>query len=96
MKEASGLAASALSAGHPGELARWAASAGVAQIVTPYVTRGPVHDWLREAAPALAANGVTLAEWRREWDAEIWPSATAGFFKVRQQIPRVLAELGLA
>ena len=91
-----GLAASALSAGHPGELARWAASAGVAQIVTPYVTRGPVHDWLREAAPALAANGVTLAEWRREWDAEIWPSATAGFFKVRQQIPRVLAELGLA
>ncbi len=90
-----GLTATALHADHPNGLARWAESAGVAQIVTPYITRGPVYDWLREAAPSLAANGVTLAEWRREWDAEIWPSATAGFFKVRQQIPRVLAELGL-
>ena len=83
-------------AGHPGELARWAQSVGVTQIVTPYATRGPTHDWLCEAKPALAASGITLAEWRREWDAEVWPLATAGFFKVRQQIPRVLADLGLA
>lgn len=90
-----GAPATALHAGHPGELARWAASAGVAQIVTPYATRGPLHDWLCEARPALAAHGITLAEWRREWDAEVWPLATAGFFKVRQQIPRLLAGLGL-
>ncbi|WP_290891293.1 FAD-binding domain-containing protein [Arenimonas sp.] len=91
-----GLPAVALRAGHPAELARWAQSAGVTQIVTPYATRGPVHDWLLEARPALAASGITLAEWRREWDAEVWPLATAGFFKVRQQIPRLLADLGLA
>ena len=91
-----GTSAVALRAGHPGELARWAQSVGVTQIVTPYATRGPTHDWLREATPALAASGITLAEWRREWDAEVWPLATAGFFKVRQQIPRVLADLGLA
>lgn len=90
-----GLTATALQADHPHGLARWAESAGVAQIVTPYITRGPVYDWLREAAPSLAASGITLAEWRREWDAEIWPLATAGFFKVRQQIPRVLADLAL-
>ena len=90
-----GVPAAALRADHPDGLARWAGAAGVAQIVTPYATRGPVYDWLREAAPSLAAHGITLAEWRREWDAEIWPLATAGFFKVRQQIPRVLADLGL-
>jgi deoxyribodipyrimidine photo-lyase len=90
-----GVSAVALRAGHPGELARWAQSVGVTQVVTPYATRGTTHDWLCEATPALAANGITLAEWRREWDAEVWPLATAGFFKVRQQIPRVLGELGL-
>ena len=80
-------------AGRPDELAAWAESAGVTQIVTPYVTRGPIHDWLRDAAPGLAAKGIVLAEWRREWDAAIWPSATAGFFKVRQRIPRILDDL---
>ncbi|WP_322890452.1 MULTISPECIES: FAD-binding domain-containing protein [unclassified Yoonia] len=88
-----GMTAVPLRADHPDALAKWAAAAGVAQIVTPYVTRGPTYDWLQEAKPYLQANGVTLAEWRRDWDAAIWPSATAGFFKVRQQIPRVLANL---
>lgn len=91
-----GATATALQAGPPGALARWAAAAGAVQIVTPYITRGPVYDWLREAAPSLAEHGITLAEWRRDWDAEVWPLATAGFFKVRQQIPRILADLGLA
>lgn len=90
-----GVAADALRADHPNGLATWAESAGVAQIVTPYATRGPTHDWLREAAPSLAAKGIALSEWRREWDAETWPLATAGFFKVRQQIPRILTDLGL-
>ena len=90
-----GVTAVALRADHPNGLAMWAESAGVAQIVTPYATRGPIHDWLREAAPSLAAKDITLSEWRREWDAEIWPAATAGFFKVRQQIPRILADLAL-
>ncbi|HSF63671.1 MAG TPA: FAD-binding domain-containing protein [Paracoccaceae bacterium] len=85
-----GVAAEPLRADHPEVLATWAAKAGVRQIVTPFVTRGPLHDWLAEAAPAMAARGITLAEWRRDWDAAIWPHATAGFFKVKQQIPRIL------
>lgn len=89
------LTATALRADHPDVLARWASAAGVTQIVTPYVPRGPLHDWMTEATPYLAARGVALAEWRRDWDSAIWPHAAAGFFKVKQQIPRILAELKL-
>ena len=75
------------------DLARWAASAGATQIATAYVTRGPMRDWLDEAAPVLAARGITLCEWHRDWDRAIWPHATAGFFKVKQQIPQLLEQL---
>ena len=85
-----GADAIAMRAGLPEDLALWAARAGAAQIITPYATQGPLCDWLRAAAPALAAKGITLAELRRDWDALIWPHATAGFFKVKQQIPRIL------
>ncbi|WP_246660906.1 MULTISPECIES: FAD-binding domain-containing protein [unclassified Tardiphaga] len=86
----------ALRADHSEVLARWAEGADVTQIVTPYVPRGPLYDWLTEAVPVLAARGIVLAEWRRDWDSAIWPDATAGFFKVKQQIPRILHEMGLA
>ena len=88
--------AAALRADHPEALARWATGAGVTQIVTPYVPRGPLYDWLTEATPALAAQGIVLAEWRRDWDCAIWPHATAGFLKVKQQIPRILQQMELA
>jgi hypothetical protein len=91
-----GVAATALRADQPDALARWATAAGVTQIVTPYVPRGPLHDWLTEAAPELAAHGIVLAEWRRDWDSAIWPLASAGFFKVKQQIPRILQQMELA
>jgi deoxyribodipyrimidine photo-lyase len=71
-------------------------AAGVTQIVTPYVPRGPLYDWLTEATSALAAQGIVLAEWRRDWDSAIWPHATAGFFKLKQQIPRILVQMELA
>jgi deoxyribodipyrimidine photo-lyase len=47
---------------------------------------------LDEAAPSLASAGITFCEWRRDWDAAIWPHATAGFFKVKQNIPRILEQ----
>jgi deoxyribodipyrimidine photo-lyase len=89
----SGFVATAMRADDPGSLAKWAASAGAKQIATPYITRGPLRDWLQAAEPALAAKGITLCEWRRDWDSAIWPHATAGFFKVRQQIPRILEQV---
>ncbi len=90
-----GRPAEALRAGVPGDLARWAARAGAAQIVTPYVPNGWLRDWLRAAEPALAADGIALCEWRRDWDDLIWPHATAGFFKVKKQIPMILHRAGL-
>lgn len=90
-----GLTSVELRAGHPDVLAKWATAAGATQIVTPYVTRGPLQDWLTEAAPFLATHGITLTEWQRDWDSAIWPHATAGFFKVKQQIPAILAAMQL-
>ncbi len=88
-----GISALALQAADPAALAKWAAAAGATQIATPYITRGPLRDWLDQSAPSLAQAGITLCEWRRDWDAAIWPHATAGFFKVRQQIPQILEQV---
>ncbi len=82
-------------AGLPADLARHAARAGARQIVTAYVPQGPLRDWLDQATPALDAAGITLTEWRRDWDALIWPHASAGFFKVKKQIPAILHQAGL-
>ena len=90
MGQMAGQMAVPLRADHPDVLAKWAAQAGATQIVTAYITRGPLQDWLEQATPLLAARGITLCEWRRDWDDLIWPHATAGFFKVKQQIPRIL------
>ena len=88
----SGFASAPMRANDPAALARWATSAGATQIATPYITSGPLRDWLDQAAPSLAKAGISLCEWRRDWDAAIWPHATAGFFKVKQNIPRILEQ----
>jgi deoxyribodipyrimidine photo-lyase len=85
-----GVPIESLHAARPESLAAWAAAHGITQLVTPCVPRGPLHDWLTDAAPHLAAQGVALAEWRRAWDEALWPHATAGFFKVKQRIPQLL------
>ena len=82
-----------LRAEHPDVLVKSAASAEATQIVTPYITRGPLFDWVQDAKPLLGARGITLTEWRRDWDSAIWPHATAGFFKVKQTIPRILDQM---
>ena len=87
-----GVACISLRADDPAGLAKWAAGAGATQIATPYITRGPLRDWLDQATPSLAKHGITLCEWRRDWDDAIWPHATAGFFKVKQNIPRILEQ----
>jgi len=83
-------------AGVPGDLAKWAEAAGARQIALPYTPVGPLADWIDAARPALRARGIALAEWRRDWDALIWPHATAGFFKVRKKIPQILHAAGLS
>lgn len=93
--ERSGLQATRLEARDPRDLLRWVQSQSTTQIVTGYVPEGPLGDWMREARRLLEADGIALTELRRDWDAAIWPFATAGFFKVKKQIPRILRDLGL-
>lgn len=87
-----GYPATALRADDPAALTKWAAAAGATQIATAYVTRGPLLDWLDQARPALAKAGIIFTEWQRDWDTAIWPHTTAGFFKVREKIPHILAQ----
>ncbi len=89
-----GVEVARLQADRPEALAQWASAIGATQIVTPYVTRGPLYDWLAAAAPPLAANGIVVAEWRRSWDGAVWPQATAGYAKVKQHLPTILAGTG--
>ena len=89
----SGLAVIAMQIGAPSDLAQWALQSGAKQIVTPYVPVGPLRDWLARATPELDKAGISLVEWRRDWDATIWPYATAGFFKVKKQIPQFLSTI---
>ena len=88
-----GLEAIHLRADDPDVLLNWAVAAGVTQIVTSYVTRGPLWDWLEQAKPKLSLHGIIIAEWQRDWDAAIWPYATAGFFKVKKQVPSILKKM---
>ncbi len=77
----------------PRRLTEWAQEAGATQIVTSYVPLGPTRDWLDQAVPSLDNAGITLAEIHCDWDDAVWPLASAGFFKVKKQIPRLIEDL---
>ena len=94
MRGAGAPGASELVADRPHRLVEWAKGAGAMQILTPFVPVGPVRDFLDRAQPELARAGIRLAEIRRDWDSLTWPHATAGFFKVKKQIPKILSQLG--
>ena len=84
-----------LHAGIPSDLARIAERAGAKQIITAYIPEGYLRDWINAATPALDAAKISFTELRRPWDELIWPHATAGFFKVKKNIPNILQDAGL-
>jgi hypothetical protein len=65
----------------------------VKQVVTPYLTQGPTRDLLESKKAYLEAHGIRLCELRRDWDTQIWPHASAGFFKIKQNIPDFLRQM---
>ena len=79
----------------PDLLKKWATNAGAKQIITPFVACGPLRNFIDAAVPILAKQGITLCEWQRDWDLAIWPHATAGFFKVKKNIPGILTNFGM-
>ncbi|WP_068317090.1 FAD-binding domain-containing protein [Aliiruegeria sabulilitoris] len=91
-----GRPADALDAANGADLAGWAVSNGVKQVVTPYIPEGPLRDWLRPHLAALDANDIAFCELRRDWDSAVWPYATASFFKVKDRIPEILESTGVS
>lgn len=74
-------------------LVRWANAAGLRHLVTAYAPVGPTADALAEAKPLLAAQGISLSQTQRPFDALAWPHASAGFFRFKEAIPRLLDAL---
>ncbi|WP_341861693.1 FAD-binding domain-containing protein [Gymnodinialimonas sp. 57CJ19] len=70
--------------------------AGTTQVLTPFAPVGPVATKLEGVKNALAAEGMTLRQPHRHYDAATWPHATKGYFKLKKAIPTILSELGLA
>ena len=66
-----------------------AALAGTEQVVGAELPVGPARDLLA----ATLADGPPFRPTRRPWDAKFWPHATAGYFKLKKSIPKVLREL---
>ncbi len=76
-------------------LVAWARDAGADTIVMSYAPVGPVADRLDAAGRLLERDGPALYPLLRDWDAGFWPHATKGFFKLKEQIPAVLGDLGI-
>ncbi|MCR9114960.1 MAG: DNA photolyase, partial [Rhodobacteraceae bacterium] len=71
-------------------------AAQVRDVVTGYAPVGPVAERLRDIAPALRAQGLTLHQIRRPYDDLAWPHATRGFFALKKKIPAILRDLNLS
>ncbi len=72
----------------------WARHLGVDQVVVAHVPVGPARDMLDQAIPVLATRAqIRVVRIRREWDDELWPLATAGYFPFREKflgrVPRL-------
>ena len=74
-------------------LADWVRGHGAKQVVTPYAPVGPNASALRALAALLAPDGIRLIRLRRDYDSAAWPHATAGFFKFKDKIPKLLGEV---
>lgn len=70
-------------------------SAKASTLAMPFAPVGPTNDWRTIMVPALMEAGINLHEVKRSWDDKAWPHATAGFFKLKKKIPKLIAQAGL-
>ena len=60
------------------------------QVITSEAPVGPIADGLHSLSTALAHEGITLTQQRRDWDQLAWPRATKGFFAFKGCIPELI------
>jgi len=65
----------------------WAHNHGADQIVTAYAPVGPTADLLH------GVRNIPVVKPLRSHDGDAWPYATAGFFKFKKNIPKLLGKL---
>lgn len=70
-------------------------TADIKTLALPFTPTGPTNSWRQAIAPALSEAGITLHEVKRNWDDKAWPHATAGFFKLKKAIPKLMDSAGL-
>jgi len=75
----------------PAAVLAWAQALGVRELVTGYAPTGLIAWQFDQLELALAPAGVALVRYQRAFDRAAWPHASAGFFKLREKIPRLLA-----
>ena len=77
------------------EIVVWAVEQKIEQLFHPYVPSGPTQMRLRNLAPKLAAKGIRLTAFMRDYDRLVWPHANKGFFQMGKQIPNFLSVMEL-
>lgn len=65
------------------------------RLVIPYQLSGPSAPSVNRSLVKLEAAGITVHELKRSWDDHAWPHATAGFFKLKKKIPKLMAQARL-
>ncbi len=69
-------------------LDKWAAANGYDLLVLPWLPVGPRRDAFMADPPQTPVHFEA-----RAWDARLWPHATHGFFRFKEQLPALAAEL---
>ena len=75
------------------QVKQWARSLDVSEVATPCAPVGRAATELAQLADELGRDGIRLVQLRRDYDQRAWPHATAGFFRFREQIPRLVSEI---
>jgi deoxyribodipyrimidine photo-lyase len=75
-------------------IAQMAAELECDQVAANYAPAGPAHDTLTKLNKALKDKGIAFTQVMPDYDAQAWPYATAGFFKFKTNIPKLIASLG--
>ena len=77
------------------EIVIWAVENKIEQLFHSYAPSGPTQMRLRNLAPKLAAKGIRITAFMRDYDRLVWPHASKGFFQMGKQIPNFLAVMEL-
>ena len=77
------------------DIVAWAEQHRFKEILCAYAPSGHVRQATAQLATRLAARGIRLTEFMRDYDRMVWPHAQKGFFQLGKRIPDFLAAMEL-